>query len=119
METFIPEGNVNILTSLLFLRKRTPQEIQARDLGKPEDEKVFFAVAERVGYDRRGLPLYRRAPDGNVVFREQREIERVRIGGRHVERELVRTVPEIDDDLLLIADAWRKYRATGRVEVRK
>jgi len=27
METFIPEGNVNILTSLLFLRKRTPQEI--------------------------------------------------------------------------------------------
>ena len=54
VETFIVEANVNILTSLLFLKKKTQQEIKAEDLGKKTDYPVFMAVAEKVGYDRRG-----------------------------------------------------------------
>jgi len=40
VETFIVEANVNILTSLLFLKKKTQTEIQAEDLGKKVDYPV-------------------------------------------------------------------------------
>lgn len=115
METFIPEANVNILTSVLFLRKRTAEEVRARDLGGAEDEKVFFAVAERIGYDRRGLPLFVRSPEGRVLFHEERSTERIRVNGGFVERELVRMMPESDDDLPRIVQAWREFVAHGRV----
>src|SRR5436309_75160 len=64
VETFIVEANVNILTSLLFLKKKTREQIQAEDLGRTVDYPVFMAVAEKVGFDRRGVPLYERTPDG-------------------------------------------------------
>jgi hypothetical protein len=60
VESFIVEANVNILTSLLFLKKKPTQEIQAGDLGKKQDYPVFMAVAEKVGFDRRGNTLYKR-----------------------------------------------------------
>jgi len=63
VETFIVEANVNILTSLLFLKKKTREEIQSEDLGRTVDYPVFMAVAEKVGFDRRGVPLYERTPD--------------------------------------------------------
>jgi type I restriction enzyme M protein len=50
VESFIVEANVNILTSLLFLKKKPTQEIQAGDLGKKQDYPVFMAVAEKVGF---------------------------------------------------------------------
>jgi type I restriction enzyme M protein len=34
VEVFIVEANVNILTSLLFLKKKTEQELKASDLGR-------------------------------------------------------------------------------------
>jgi type I restriction enzyme M protein len=115
METFIPEAKVNILTSLLFLRKRTQQEILARDLGNAIDENVFFAVAERIGYDRRGLPLFVRSPEGRVLLHEEREVERIRINGEWIERTLRRMKPELDDDLPRIVSAWRHFLEHGVV----
>ena len=115
METFIPEAKVNILTSVLFLRKRSAEEIRARDLGGGGDESVFFAVAEKIGYDRRGFPLYVRSPEGRVLFHEERSRERIRVSGSFVDRELVRMVPESDDDLPRIVSAWREFMGHGRV----
>ena len=115
METFIPEAKVNILTSVLFLRKRSAEEIRARDLGGGEDDNVFFAVAERIGYDRRGRPLFVRSPEGQVLFHKRRSKERIRINRDFVERELVRMAPERDDDLPRIVQAWRDYAAHGRL----
>lgn len=115
METFIPDANVNILTSVLFIRRRTEQEMLARDLGNEDEEKVFFAVAERIGYDRRGLPLFERSPEGKVLFIEEREREQIRIRGKLVERELVRMKPTPDDDLPRIVDAWRRYQKNGHL----
>src|SRR5688572_2671870 len=60
VEVFIVEANVNILTSLLFLRRKTHKEIQRADLGPSASYPVFMAVAERVGFDRRGNVLYKR-----------------------------------------------------------
>jgi len=113
VEVFIVEANVNILTSLLFLKKKTPAELQAEDLGATKDYKVFMAVAEKVGYDRRGNILNMRSPDGEEILEEIEEVEKIRVGGRVVTRTLTRKRKIVDDDLPRIAEAYREFRTKG------
>lgn len=110
VETFIVEANVNILTSLLFLKKKTREQIQAEDLGRTVDYPVFMAVAEKVGFDRRGVPLYERTPDGEEILKDDVETERIRVGGKVVVRTLHRKKKILDDDLPKIAEAYREFR---------
>jgi type I restriction enzyme M protein len=109
VEVFIAEANVNILTSLLFLRRKTSTEIQASDLGPEPDYSIFMAVAETVGFGRRGNTLYKRGPDGRELWHEEKEIEKVRIGGRQVVRELTRQRRVVDDDLPAIGKAYAEF----------
>jgi type I restriction enzyme M protein len=121
VEVFIVDANVNILTSLLLLKKKPRSVIQAEDLDEVKDYPVFMAVAEKVGYDRRGNTLYKRSPDGEEILEEVEEIERIRINGRHVERRLKRKERVLDTDLPFmrhnkfvrgpIADAYAEFRA--------
>lgn len=118
VEVFIVEANVNILTSVLVLKKKTEKEIIAADLhrkGNEEEKKkndypVFMAVAEKVGYDRRGKTVYKRAPDGSDIVKTQTVTERIRISGRVIERTLRRPFKEVDDDLPVIAEKYREFR---------
>ena len=111
VEVFIVEANVNILTSLLFLKKKTDEEIRAEDLGQKVDYPVFMAVAEKVGFDRRGNTLNKRGPDGEELVEEVEYRERIRVKGKSVERVLRRKEKTLDDDLPRIADAYRAFRA--------
>jgi type I restriction enzyme M protein len=115
VEVFIVEANVNILTSLLFLKKKTDEEVRAEDLGQTIDYPVFMAVAEKVGFDRRGNTLYKRGPDGEELIEEVEHRERVRVGGKSVVRVLRRREKTLDDDLPRIAEAYRTFRAQNRV----
>lgn len=99
VEVFIVEANVNILTSLLLLKKKPQSVIQAEDLGKRTDYPVFMAVAEKVGFDRRGNTLYKRSPDGEELLEEVEEVERIRTNGKFVERRLRRKKRIVDSDL--------------------
>ena len=110
VEAFIVEANVNILTSLLFLKKKTKEEIRAEDLGGKKEYPVFMAVAEKVGVDRRGNTLYKRSPDGEEIVELREKIERIRIGDRVIERTLRRKEKIVDDDLPVIADKYREFR---------
>lgn len=110
VETFIVDANVNILTSLLFLKRKTEQERLAADLGQRPDYPVFMAVAEKVGFDRRGNPVYKRRPDGEVIVEPQVETENVRRNGVETVRQLVRKRKVIDNDLPEIAKAYRRFR---------
>lgn len=111
VESFIVEANVNILTSLLFLKKKSQQDIQAADLGQKQDYPVFMAVAEKVGFDRRGNTLYKRQPDGEEILVEKTYEEKVRIGGKLEVRILRRKDRILDDDLPAIAAAYAEFRA--------
>lgn len=110
VECFIVEANVNILTSLLFLKKKSQQDIQAADLGQKQDYPVFMAVAEKVGFDRRGNTLYKRQPDGEEILVENTYEEKVRIGGKLEVRTLRRKERILDDDLPAIAAAYAEFR---------
>ena len=109
VEAFIAEANVNILTSLLFLRRKTEEEKRAEALGGIEEYPVFMAVADKVGFDRRGNKLYKRTPDGEEIVEPKQHIERIRIGGRFVERTLTRSEKIEDNDLPIIAEKYREF----------
>lgn len=111
VEAFIAEANVNILTSLLFLRRKDDQEKHREALGTPEEYRVFMAVAEKVGIDRRGNKLYKRTPNGDEIVEPRQHTERIRIGGRFVERTLNRSERIEDNDLPVIAKKYREFVA--------
>jgi type I restriction enzyme M protein len=111
VETFVVDANVNILTSLLFLKRKTDQERVAASLGQAPDYPVFMAVAEKVGFDRRNNPVYKRNPDGAAIIQRVTVRERVIRNGKEVIQTVVRPREVLDDDLPEIAAAYRRFRA--------
>ena len=110
VETFIVEANVNILTSLLFLKKK-PDEVMKREaIAGTMDYPIFMAVAEKVGFDRRGNTLYKRSPEGEEITQDIEEVETITVGGRKVARTLRRKERIPDNDLPEIAKRYRAFR---------
>ncbi|MDT0468729.1 methylation-associated defense system DNA methyltransferase MAD2 [Streptomyces gibsoniae] len=110
VETFIVDANVNILTTLLFLQKKTQEEKDAAQHGAEKSYPVFMAVAEKVGFDRRGNPLYKRTPSGEIVMETTEEIEWINVGGKREPRKLTRSREAIDNDLPIIAKKYKEFR---------
>lgn len=108
VETFLPQ--VGVQSSLLFLQKKTQQEVNA---GADPNYPIFMAIAEFVGHDRRGTSVYRRDPDGFDVY-EPYEVDLpvVRDGHEVVERRVLRR-KQVADDLPAIADAYLRWRESG------
>ena len=102
---------MNILTSLLFLKKKTENEKNAIALNGEPEYPVFMAVAEKVGFDRRGNTLYERHPDGEEKVIEEEVEERLRINGKNVVRKLKRRSKILNDDLPKISIAYKEFRA--------
>ena len=107
-ETFLPW--VGTKTSLLFLEKKTEDEVEAWERGEVEDYEIFMARARKVGHDRRGNPIYKLTPDGKVIEVEvERTIIRI-VEGRKKVREKIRVFePVPDDDLPVIAEEFKKW----------
>jgi type I restriction enzyme M protein len=110
VETFIVEANVNILTSLLFLKKKPREVITREAISGTTEYPVFMAVAEKVGFDRRGNTLYKRSPEGEELTRDVEEIETISVAGRKVARTLRRKEKILDDDLPEITARYRAFR---------
>jgi type I restriction enzyme M protein len=110
VEAFIVEANVGILTSLVFLKKKTDSEMDAEAQGHVRDYPVFMAVAEKAGVDRRGNPLYKRNPDGSEKMRTRIDVVKVKTNGHYETRQRTLIEPEIDDDFPAIGDAYDAFR---------
>lgn len=111
IESFIVEANVNILTSLLVLKKKTSEQRRFEALNGSIEYPIFMAVAEKVGYDRRGNPVYKRSPDGEVrLFPVEKRVRTIVRDGRAVPVVHTRREPEIDNDLPLIIEKYREFR---------
>lgn len=106
VEAFLPQ--VGVQASLLFLEKKT-------DLDKniahesDEDYDVFMAIAEKLGKDRRGNPIYVRDEDGAEILHN--------VENKYVvndkEKTIVKTRFEkqriLDDDLQKIVAAFKEF----------
>jgi type I restriction enzyme M protein len=111
VETFVVDANVNILTSLLFLKKKTERERMAAMLGEQQDYPVFMAVAEKVGFDRRGNKIHKRHPDGREILEERRHTVATRRSDGGPPIEFVRMEKVVDNDLPAIAEAYEAFCA--------
>ena len=110
VETFIVEANVNILTSLLFLKKKPDDVITREAISGSPDYPVFMAVAEKVGFDRRGNTLNKRSPEGEELTQDVEEVETITVNGRKVVRTLRRKEKIVNNDLPIIAQRYRAFR---------
>ena len=110
VEAFIVEANVGILTSLLFLKKKTEAEMFAEAQGHTKEYPIFMAVGEKAGVDRKGNALYKRNPDGTEKLVTKILTERVKINGETITRDRKIVEPEIDDDFPVIGDAYDEFR---------
>ena len=112
VEMFLPQ--VGVQASFLFLQKKTEEEKLAAANGK-EDYEVFMAIAEAVGKDRRGQPIYVRDDDGvEMLFEEDKKTLIVTQGETRVIAKRV-TVKHLNDDLPGIAVAYAKFLKKGKV----
>ncbi|MDR5591325.1 methylation-associated defense system DNA methyltransferase MAD2 [Christiangramia sp. SM2212] len=107
VEAFLPQ--VGVQASLLFLQKKTEEQRQmAQEID--EDYKVFMAIAEKLGKDRRGNPIYLRDNDGAEILYnvETKYLTKKRNGEKElkVRREKIK---QLDDDLPQISKAYNEF----------
>lgn len=107
VEAFLPQ--VGVQASLLFLQKKTELDRQlAQD--SAEDYSIFMAIAEKLGKDRRGIPIYIKDADGaEILFDvETKYVLRKKDGNLELKtrKEKLKT---LDDDLPKITDAFNKF----------
>ncbi len=107
VEAFLPQ--VGVQASLLFLQKKSELERQlAQD--KEEEYVLFMAIAEKLGKDRRGVPIYQRDDDGaELLFDVETEyLLRNKDGSSEVKTRKEK-VKKLDDDLPNITNAYKEF----------
>lgn len=106
VETFLPQ--VGVQASLLFLKKKT--KIEKLKSLTDEDYKVFMAIAEAVGKDRRGNPIYERDEEGaELLFNEIQERAVYSPSGELISKSRKVRMKHLDDDLPKISAAYQEY----------
>ncbi len=107
VETFLPQ--VGVQASLLFLQKKTDAEMNV-PLDK-EDYDVFMAIVEKVGKDRRGVPIYKRDEDGaELLYDHQRRWIGTDDNGLPCIVSRNERIKHIDDDLPDVAKAYMQFK---------
>lgn len=107
VEAFLPQ--VGVQASLLFLQKKTEQETQlVREID--EDYDVFMAIADKLGKDRRGQPIYTRDSHGaELTFPETIEYLVTKKNGTKELRNRKENNKKLDDDLPKIVKAYHNF----------
>ncbi len=83
VETFEPHTGTQ--TSILILKKKTLEQQKIT-----EDYDIFMAIPQKVGHDRRGNPVFKTTPEGEVELDEKGE-------------------KVIDDQLPLVAETFKEW----------
>ena len=113
------KSETHTMTSILVLQKFSSEERRIIDqVGRLPDYEIFMAIADKVGWDLRGQPVFVRTPEGEEVLRKTVRT----VTGRNAKGEVIETKreveePIIDDHLPAIAELfvqWLKGRAPGR-----
>lgn len=106
-DTFQPY--VGTKTSVLFLEKKSREEILLEERGGKLPYEVYMAMAEKVGHDRRGNTVFKRTLEGEkVIVKKERDI--VGILGKEpykVKRKVLE--PIVDDDLPSITSSFKDW----------
>lgn len=107
-DTFQPF--VGVQTSLLVIQRKSDEQIAIETAaGTISDYKVFMAVANHVGHDKRGNVTYVRDAHGNEIVSESEETVKDWIDGKPVYRRERRTRKVVDDNTRQVAQEFRRW----------
>lgn len=107
-DTFQP--SVSVQTSLLVLQRKSSQQVMMEQAaGVKQDYRVFMAVANHIGHDKRGQRTYVRDSKGNEVIEEVNEPIKEYEDGKIVYRKQKTQQKVVDDNTLQIAQAFRQW----------
>ncbi|WP_313386006.1 methylation-associated defense system DNA methyltransferase MAD2 [Chishuiella sp.] len=107
VEAFLPQ--VGVQASLLFLQKKSSNERNIAHEGN-EDYEVFMAIAEKLGKDRRGFPIYQRDNDGvELLFEIETKYLIYRPNGSKEVKLRKEKIKKLDDDLRQITKAYKEF----------
>lgn len=107
VEAFLPQ--VGVQASLLFLQKKTQDELLVPI--EQEDYDIFMAIVEKVGKDRRGVPIYKKDDDGaEILFKHTKKWLSYDENGHEKVRTREERIKLLDDDLPDVARAYRKFK---------
>ncbi|WAZ23724.1 N-6 DNA methylase [Streptomyces cinnabarinus] len=109
IEPFVVGAGVNILTTMLFLRKKTQREKTEEQLHGREDYPVFMSVVEKAGMDRRGNKLYVRNPRGDYEWRDEFEDDDIYVKSVVIPRRIKVRNKVVDNDLMDLRDRPVEY----------
>ena len=71
-DTFQPRNGTQ--TSVLFLQKKTTEEKDREEkIGQMADYNIFMAMADKIGHDKRGNPIFKRDNEGNELLVDDRD----------------------------------------------
>lgn len=107
VEAFLPQ--VGVQASLLFLEKKTDNQRNIANEGE-EDYDVFMAIAEKLGKDRRGNPIYVRDEDGaEILFPTITEYVVKDKENNTTVKSRTEKLRKLDDDLPMIVEAYYEF----------
>lgn len=103
------QPNVGVQTSVLVLRRWSSEEEAYCKDGTFQDYKIFMAICDHVGHDKRGQTTYVRDDDGYPIVREQTTAVTGIVASDeesvHASKERV-----VDDETMSIAEAFLEWR---------
>ena len=104
-------SDTGTLTSVLVLQKFTDEELRlAREMGKPPDYQVFMAIADEVGWDLRGNPVFKRTPSGEQILATKKRV----VTTRNAKGDVVESVQDVaepirNDQLPMVAEVFAEW----------
>ncbi|MCO6042670.1 N-6 DNA methylase [Aeoliella sp. ICT_H6.2] len=114
VELFLPK--VGMQTHLVFLRRKTTDEMNEESLGgELKDYPIFMAIAKNVGKDRRDNQIFKRDREGRILdhFRNANGQD---LHGAYLKASVLDFLPfvdqygrMVDDDLPFIAKAYHDF----------
>lgn len=115
-DTFQPRNGTQ--TSILILQKKTDKEIQREESqGKFNDYKIFMAILERIGHDKRGNSIFKRDVNGNEILVPEEtviEIEETPEGKKTAKRAAKkRIIDDETDDVAIEFLNWKEKEVLG------
>ena len=107
VETFLPQ--VGVQASLLFLQKKSDAEMLTPI--EDEDYDVFMAIVEKVGKDRRGVPIFEKDDDGaEILFENYKQWLSYDENGRETVKSHKERIKHLADDLPKVAKAYAQFK---------
>jgi len=91
-------SDTHTMTSVLLLQKFTAEEQRlVAELRRIPDYEIFMAIADKVGWDLRGQPVYLRTPEGDEILRTVKR----RVTTRTISGEITEIEKETEEPILL------------------